>query len=179
MLDQYNRAFEVNHQRQHGGNWRIRRMEEHPNDPGWENGSYCYCHDSFRKKAQTGDLMFDTVYPNGCIGQNPIIRSVIPIEEVSGLDLSFSEFLFLNQPASEGVSGTTRNYKLLDHEEAEAYLEAIKSGDEYKRYDVGDRPNSITADEWEDMLKAAGTTTSCSSDTSSESGVCSPTDIDC
>jgi hypothetical protein len=179
MLDKYNRAFEVNHQRQHGGNWRIRRIEEHPNDPGWEKGTYCYCHDSFRRKANAGDLMFDTVYPEGCIDNDPIVRSVIPIKKVSGLNLSFSEFLFLDGPTSEGVAGTTRNYKQLDREEAEAYLEAIESAGEYGHYDVGDRPASITSDEWEQMLAAAGTDQTCSSDSSADPGVCPSSDSDC
>jgi len=164
------RGWESNHQRLKKGQlddddrWRLRDWDNHPNDPGWEDGTYSSCHAEFRSKVHDGDIVFDTVYSGRSVGSNPIIRSAFVVEDASDGELSFDEFVFLDGDPSEGVQARIpRGHRSLDRAQVEEYLQQIEARDAYTQYSVGSRPESISGELWERMLEKAGTGSTCSS----------------
>jgi hypothetical protein len=148
--------------------WKLRDWDKHPKDPGWESGSYTCCHSGFRAKAQTGDIVFDTVYPKSWADGSPIIRSAFVVESAEEGELSFSEFLFLDGEAADGVRAQMpRNYKSLDRADVENYLRQMEDSGAYTRYNAGEKPESIGEDMWEKMISEAGRAPACSS-----TGIC-------
>jgi hypothetical protein len=165
-----NRGWESNHQRlkksqlSDDDRWRLRDWDSHPNDPGWEEGTYSSCHAEFRAKVRDGDIVFDTVYPGHPARTDPIIRSAFIIKGASDNVLSFDEFVFLDGNARNGVQARIpRGHKSLTREEIEGYLTQIEARDAYNRYSTGTRPESIPGDLWERMLKSVGTDSTCPS----------------
>jgi hypothetical protein len=170
------RGWESNHQRLKKGQlddddrWRLRDWDAHPNDPGWEDGTYSSCHADFRSKVRAGEIVFDTVYSRCAVGETPIIRSAFVVNDVSDGELSFDEFVFLDGDPSDGVrSRIPRGHRSLDRAQVESYLQQIKAREAYTRYSIGSRPKSIPGELWEKMLEKAGTVSTCSSCTSRRS----------
>ena len=60
--------------------WRLRNIEEHPLDPGWEAGQYCICHEKVRAKIELGVRIFDVVVKDG----TGVIRSSFIISGAEG-----------------------------------------------------------------------------------------------
>lgn len=164
------RGWESNHQRlkkhQLGDDdrWRLRDWDDHPNDPGWEDGTYSTCHVEFRAKVQSGDIVFDTVYPKNPVRTNPIIRSAFVVKDASDGVLSFDEFIFLDGKSSDGVRARmARGHNSLDRVQVQDYLQQIKARDTYTRYSIGSKPESISEELWKQMLEKAGTNSTCPS----------------
>lgn len=74
--------------------WRLRNIEEHPLDPGWEVGQYCICHEKIRGKIELGARIFDVVVKDG----TGVIRSYFTISRAEGEGssrvLHFDDFYF-------------------------------------------------------------------------------------
>lgn len=164
------RGWESNHQRlkeyQLGDNdrWRLRDWDNHPNDPGWENGTYSTCHAKFRTKVQSGDIVFDTVCPGNPTKTDPIIRSVFIVKDTSNGVLSFDEYMFLDGGPEDGVQAhMPRGHRPLDKAQVQDYLQQIEARDAYSRYSTGSKPESIPKELWKKMLERAGTNSICSS----------------
>jgi hypothetical protein len=175
------RGWESNHQRlkKHQSNdddrWRLRDWDAHPNDPGWEVGTYDSCHAEFRSKVQDGDVIFDTVYVGRAVGSAPIIRSAFVVDDASNGVLSFDEFVFLDGDASNGVQARMpRGHCSLDRTQAEEYLHQIDARDAYTQYCVGSKPKSVPTELWDKMLEKAGTASVCRS--RSDLGKCGGSD---
>ena len=181
-----NRGWESNHQRlkkdqlNNENRWRLRDWDAHPNDPGWEDGTYSSCHAEFRSKVRDGEIVFDTVYPGRAVGSSPIIRSAFIIADASDSVLSFDEFVFLDGDPNDGVRAEIpRGHRSLDRAQVEEYLQQIKARDAYTRYSIGNKPESIPEKLWKRMLEKAGTKPTCSSCTSQESWGSRGSDSDC
>ncbi len=164
------RGWESNHQRlkkdqlADDDRWRLRDWDSHPNDPGWEVGTYSLCHMELRAKVREGDIVFDTVYPGQSARTDPIIRSVFVVKDTSDHVLSFDEFVFLDGKASDGVQACVpRGHQSLTQEKVEEYLAQVEARDAYNRYSTGSRPESIPEHLWERMLEKAGTSITCPS----------------
>jgi hypothetical protein len=181
----YTGGWETGHQRLKqyqvdiDDNWRLRDWDNHPSDPGWEVGRYTECHDDLRKKIQANEIVFDTVLPGRVGSSRPIIRSAFLIEQVADNELEFSQFVFLNGDANQGVEADIiRGYKSLSREEIAGYLQQMKDSEAYSVYDCGERPDSIRPELWEKMLSEAGRgdgSRGCSSSSSAcSSSNCSP-----
>lgn len=163
-------GWESNHQRlkkeqlDDDDRWRLRDWDAHPNDPGWEEGTFSSCHAGFRSKVGDGEIVFDTVYSGRAVGSTPIIRSAFVVEDASDGVLSFDEFVFLDGDPDDGVRARIpRGYSSLDRSQVEEYLQQIKARDAYTRYSIGSKPESIPEELWETMLKKAGTASTCPS----------------
>lgn len=165
-----NGGWEASHQRlkkaqlDDDDRWRLRDWDNHPADPGWEDGTYSTCHPTFRTKVQSGDIVFDTVSPGDPTKTDPIIRSAFVVEDTSDGVLSFEEFIFFDGEADAGVCAQmSRGHKRLDASQVEEYLQQLEEQDEYTCYSVGSEPKSIRTELWERMLEKAGTCSTCSS----------------
>ena len=178
-------GWESVHQRPHKGElaqedrWRYRRWSKHPNDPGWETGTYRSCHDALRKKVQPGDIVLDTVYPQGIIGNKPIVRSAFVVDDISNDVLHFDSFVFLDGNRDEGIRGKdTKGSSSLEQKEIREYISKLEASEAYNQYSSSDQPSSMSNALWERMLKEAGTHSSCSSGdddpicVDSDSGIC-------
>lgn len=143
--------------------WRLRDWDSHPDDPGWEGGTYCSCHAKLRTEAENGDVVFDTVYPGSPVGETPIIRSVFVVEDVSNCEILFSEFLFLDGEPSQGVRAQmSRGEKYLGRDQVEDYMAQIEANDAYSHYSIGSKPESIPQKLWDKMLERASGRSDCS-----------------
>jgi len=134
-------------------------MVGHPMDPRWERGDYGVCHLEVRKLANIGDLVFDVVYPEGILGKR-IIRSVFKVERKENEILKFRTFYFLDGGADKAVSSENfkippRYNKRLGPEETKELCSAISNSSSYNLYKVGERPESVSKEEWEEMIKRA------------------------
>lgn len=180
-----NGGWESVHQRlkkEQGGDddrWRLRDWDDHPNDPGWENGTYTHCHGELRAKVRSGEIVFDTVYPDRPAGDSPIIRSAFVVEDATDHELSFSGFIFLDGDSSEGVRASkARGHKRLNKDQIVEYMQQIRAREAYTRYSIGNKPESISQELWQKMLDKAGSDSDCSScsggdSASSDDGGCS------
>jgi len=151
------------HQLRDAERWRLRDWDNHPNDPGWEDGTYSTCHGKLRTKVQSGDVVFDTVYPESPVGATPIIRSAFVVGDASNGVLSFSEFMFFDGEPAAGVQARmSRGHKSLGRGQVEDYMEQIEAHDAYACYPAGSKPKSIPQELWDKMLSKAGERSNCS-----------------
>lgn len=143
--------------------WRLRDWDRHPNDPGWENGTYTSCHAKLRTDAKSGEVIFDTVYTGRPAGASPIIRSAFVVEDGLNRKLSFSGFWFLDGNGSDGVSAKmSRGEKRLDEGQVENYMAQIEASSAYSYYSTGSKPESIPQELWDEMVSKAGGGSDCS-----------------
>ena len=177
------RGWESNHQRlkkhqsKEDDRWRLRDWDAHPNDPGWEVGTYDSCHAEFRAKVQDGDVIFDTVYTGCAVGTIPIIRSGFVVNDASDGVLSFDEFVFLDGDPSDGIRARiSRGHRSLNRTQIEEYLHQIDARDAYTRYSAGSKPKSVPTELWDKMLEKAGTKSACRS--RGNQGTCGDSDSD-
>lgn len=166
-------GWEVNHQRSKDDDidsknkWRLRDWNDHPNDPGWEEGTYSECHDDLRSDVQEGDIIFDTVYYDDPSRTSPIIRSVFVVKDVSDDILYFDDFIFLDGNINDGIQASCRNYKELTNQKLEYYLNEIEARTNYNQYSVGDKPESIPTELWQKMLEETNGKSTCVGNSSS------------
>lgn len=147
--------------------WRLRDMDDHPFDPGWERGECSKCHEvPLRTEATAGDILFDIVFPRAADSDAPrIVRSVIPIAENQDKILKFDSYLFLDGGWKEGVragDGNSVSWRganfwrgrgVLNEETAEDWLQSVHESDAYNEYRAGEKPKSIPEDSWEKMIE--------------------------
>ncbi len=134
--------------------WRLRNAREHPVDPGWEDGEYSHCHPTIRPLIEVGTWILDVVTRlNTDRRREAVLRSVFQIETTNHeAVLGFGEFYFAD---SEPVvlPGHFIQYRMQTIPEGnlKAFLERVQSI--YTLYKKGERPSSISLDNWE-LMKA-------------------------
>lgn len=132
-------------------NWRLRNIEEHPCDPGWEVGSYSVCHPTIRSKISIGTRIFDVVVKDG----KGVIRSAF--EVVKALDTSnsrvlyFDEYYFADDEPIE-LPGPYIQYRQMKletwiekYKQESPWIEITKRYTKYRKYE---RPKSIIPKSW-------------------------------
>lgn len=181
---QISQGWESVHQRLKKGQlesderWRLRDWDSHPNDPGWENGTYSECHAELRSKVQRGDIVFDTVYVGRPTGDSPVIRSAFVVDDASDQVLSFSHYWFFDGEPIKGIrANMSRGHKRLDEAQAEEYMRQIEDSSAYTRYRSGEKPESVSQELWEDMINRAESDSGCP--TCGGVGSSSSSDDDC
>ena len=137
--------------------WRLRCLEEHPLDPGWEVGTYSSCHPKYRYKHKPGDYIFDVVTKDG----KAVIRSAFKISDVQGEGkgtvLLFDEYYFADKEPYK-LPGDRIQYRAMY---LDTYLNkfSMKSPityiqNNYGHYQKGEKPISVSHESWEKMLRA-------------------------
>jgi len=139
-------------------NWRLRNIEEHPLDPGWEVGQYCICHKSVRVHMELRARIIDVVVKDG----KGVIRSAFFIGRAKGEGnsriLYFDDFYFADgepivlpgpyvQYRQMKMSTWTKKYGLT------RIWDNIK--EHYTSYKKGQKPVSIDEVSWDNMVARA------------------------
>lgn len=143
-------------------NWRLRNMTKHPIDPNWETGTYCKCHKDLRQNMKNGKWIIDAVIvpPH----KYPCTRSAFKIKSKKDEILEYDGFWFndgaLFEITPKIVSTIkrkmyrTRHGKNLSNEDLKKlFQEFMKHSFHY--YTKGQKPKSITYEDWKEMKKAA------------------------
>lgn len=147
--------------------WRMRDMEEHPCDPGWERGDCSVCHQPVRERAAAGDVLFDIVFPRDAKSDAPrVVRSAIPIGEVEDDKLQFDSYIFLDGNWRDGISAVESEAKFwlsgaalwrgrgaLTERTAVDWLEKMSDTEAYTVYEAGQCPHSVPDEHWEEMIR--------------------------
>jgi hypothetical protein len=138
--------------------WLVKNFLEHPSDPGWEDGTYCLCHLTFRNRADKGLLVADTVNVRG----DHRVRSAFYVREKRacpvwrGTDLLFDKYYFTKgEPFSVTVRFTraTANYgQALNGDEL---LSALTNEVRYGSYEIGTKPDILSQEAWDEMSTRA------------------------
>lgn len=139
-------------------NWRLRNVEEHPLDPGWEVGKYCRCHPSVRAKIELGARTFDVVVRDG----KGVIRSAFVIRGAQGEGnsrvLHFDDFYFADGEPMK-LPGPFIQYRLM---KMKTWIKKYgrhslwdKIADRYTHYKKGSKPRSIDKSSWSRMVAIA------------------------
>ena len=139
-------------------NWRLRNIEEHPLDPGWEEGKYCRCHANIRASVELGAQIFDVVVKDG----NGVIRSAFVIHGAQGEGnsrvLYFDDFYFADGEPMK-LPGPYIQYRLMKMKtwikKYERYSLWNKIAERYTYYKKGQKPCSIDQSSWSRMLTIA------------------------
>lgn len=141
-------------------NWRLRDLENHPLDPGWEEGCYVCCHPKIRSLTKEGTRIIDVVVSDK---GKPIIRSAFEVtktEETKHLQaLYFDEFHFadgepieLPEPYIQYRQMTMRTFAKKYPNEPQVW-ERIEGT--YTKYKKGVKPKSIDLESWTRMKEIA------------------------
>lgn len=137
-------------------NWRLRNMEEHPFDPGWEVGSYSVCHCKIRPHINVGTWIFDVVVRD----QKGILRSAFEIRKVLGVGKSralyFDEYYFADGEPIE-LPDRYIQYRCITLETFVSKYKLDSLWDEitqkYTIYKKGQRPKSIDSKSWNNIVQ--------------------------
>lgn len=138
--------------------WRLRNVEEHPLDPGWEVGQYCICHKRVRTSIELGAQVFDVVVKQG----KGIIRSAFVVSEAGGKGnsrvLYFDGFYFADGEPIE-LPGPRIQYRQM---KVRTWVKKYGSyplwdvvTERYTYYKKGQRPISVDKDSWAVMVARA------------------------
>ena len=133
-------------------NWRLRCLEEHPRDPGWEVGTYEKCHSKYRPKHEAGDTVLDVVVRE----QKPVVRSMFTITDTKVINgehvWNFYEYYFSDSDPYE-LPGNYIKYRAMF---VDTYLRKYSSEDprkfvreNYALYKKGEKPTSINQSDWD------------------------------
>lgn len=142
-------------------NWRLRNVEKHPCDPGWEVGSYSVCHPKMRPKIDVGTKVFDVVVRNG----KGIIRSAFVVSKTRDISrirdmrypriLYFEDYYFADDDPIE-LPGDFIQYRCI---KMETWIKKYKQNSpwneitrEYAKYKKGQKPKSIDSKSWNNMV---------------------------
>jgi len=139
-------------------NWRLRNIEKHPLDPGWEVGQYCICLESVRVNLELGARIFDVVMKEG----NGVIRSAFVIARAKGKGnsrvLYFDDFYFADVEPIK-LPGPYIQYRQMkmstwikNNGPRQFWNEVTKK---YKNYKKGQKPVSIDEASWDSMVAKA------------------------
>ena len=135
-------------------------MQEHPLDPGWENGSYYKCHEKFRAKADIGTGVLDVVIKDG----KPAVRSAFVIRGAKGVGYSrilyFDDFYFADGEPIELPDPRARiQYRCMKLGNWEKKYDLSSPWDrvveQYTSYKKGQKPASIDLEPWNNMIAEA------------------------
>ena len=132
-------------------NWRLRCLEEHPRDPGWEVGTYEKCHKDIRPLHRAGDTILDVVVKD----QKPIIRSMFTIKDTDIIDGEhvwyFDEYYYSDLDPYELPGGYIKYRAMF----VNTYFSKFSSEDprefvreNYTLYKKGEKPTSIKENDW-------------------------------
>lgn len=135
-------------------------MEEHPLDPGWEEGSYVCCHKNIRRLTEIGTRIIDVVTNEK---RKPIVRSAFLVSRAEGTgysrELFFDEFYFASDDPIElpGLYIQYRQMKMQafvrNYPDEPPLWERIERT--YTKYKKGVRPESIDLESWTKMKEIA------------------------
>jgi len=156
--------------------WRIRDLEKHPRDPGWERSRYCRCHKVMRNSKKIAKkykeekiYVLDTVRIQS---KKHVIRSMFLISDVkpckidkSTQDLIFKDYYFAPKNVSkilyvQEFQGLTnfngiKNTKLLDKNTSKRIIvEKIKKT--YEHVAKGKKPSTVESKDWRFYKKLLG-----------------------
>ena len=134
--------------------WRLRNEDEHPVDPGWEDGVYSDCHPKIRPGITAGTWVMDVVPRlEGDGSRRGVIRSAFEIAS-NGKDsiLAFDCFYFADSAPVE-LPGPYIQYRamMIPQEKLKLLLDGIQQS--YTRYEKGHRPRSILPGDWSRIKK--------------------------
>lgn len=137
--------------------WRLRDLQHHPIDPNWESGKYLKCHSlaRYNRKLKPNTIIFDLVGMKGH-GNSRFIRSAFLINRMKAGTLYFDSFYFSDgKPLKSPKNVTRSSYGVkLEKDEVIRLLKRMKKNS-YCEYKVGQKPKSITYEDWKEMKKAA------------------------
>jgi len=137
--------------------WRLRDLQHHPIDPNWESGKYLKCHTlaRYNRKLKPNTIIFDLVGMKGH-GNSRFIRSAFLINRMKAGTLYFDSFYFSDgKPLKSPKNVTRSSYGVkLEKDEVIRLLKRMKKNS-YHEYKVGQKPKSITSEDWKEMKKAA------------------------
>ena len=82
--------------------WKVKNWEDHPLDPGWDDGRYCVCHPGFRNASTRykGEIVIDCVNDGNLRSKGYAVRSYFRIIDIQlcrlgkGHDLIFASYHF-------------------------------------------------------------------------------------
>lgn len=134
--------------------WRLRNWNDHPLDPGWEEGRYCRCHRAFRNAStrQAGEFVVDCVRDEETNKSGYAIRSYFQISEIeacretTGKDLRFASYYFCDgKPSRLRRAIRPRGLRLTPSE-----WHRLKANPSYKEYgcSTSTRPHSVDKADW-------------------------------
>lgn len=131
--------------------WRIRDLNNHPMDPGWERGQYSVCHADMRKLLRRDNAVIDVVWD----GHRSVVRSAFVVSGKKGNRLTFRGYYFAkNRPiTSRSYSFRTNTGIPLEGETLWKLWRRISS--EYELCKVGSRPRTIEINDWERMIETS------------------------
>jgi hypothetical protein len=137
-------------------NWRLRNLEKHPIDPGWEVGTYSVCHPHIRALTIPKTKILDVVVKEG----KPVIRSAFVVNRIRGKGikrvLHFDYFYFADADPIE-LPSLYIQYRCMTMEKciSKYNLKTLWSDilKEYTRYIKGQRPRSIDSKSWNSMVE--------------------------
>ena len=87
----------------HGINWRDRHPD-HPNDPGWERGTYSECHKQVRRAINEGEWLLDAVHLGRGSRSFVAVRSMFLVSSKVGDILQFDRYWFARDDYPPRVS---------------------------------------------------------------------------
>lgn len=134
--------------------WRLRSLENHPLDPGWERGEYSKCHSDMRERVAEGEVIFDVVKREG----EKVIRSAFVVDSKDENVLEFEEFYFLDGSWKDGIhpeelgKPQTRWGVKVDKDK---YFDLMNVSDFYNLYEAAKKPKSIDEKDWKRMVETA------------------------
>jgi len=136
-------------------NWRLRNFEEHPFDPGWEVGTYSYCHERIRALTDPKAKIIDVVVKDG----KAVVRSAFVVERTQGSGpkrvLHFDHFYFADGDPME-LPGPYIQYRCM---KLETFLGKYdlknlwRKITKYADYKKGQKPRSIDSQSWKAMIE--------------------------
>ena len=136
--------------------WRLRNIEKHPCDPGWEDGSYSICHCAIRSNIKVRTKIFDVVAKQG----KGVIRSAFEVSKTTGIGgsqvLHFDQYYFADENPIE-LPGYFIQYRCM---KLGTWTEKFKRPSpwsrivrEYTLYEKGQKPNLISERTWNHMVR--------------------------
>lgn len=153
--------------------WRIRNLENHPLDPGWERSLYCQCHKGMRESSKIlKKFRIEPIFIIDAVkisSDQHFIRSMFQITGIRQCpfnhesQLLFRDYFFAPKNKSkvlqvqklkglEDYKGTQT--KKLDNYYPEKIVAKIQKN--YEHVSKGNKPSSIHQKEWKRYLKLHG-----------------------
>jgi hypothetical protein len=134
--------------------WRLRDMEHHSLDPGWEVGTYSICNRAIRSRSGPGTHIFDVVVRD----EKAVIRSAFIVDSTNGEDdsrvLLFNGYYFADDKPVE-LPGYFIRYRMKKTSKDELESCWTQINECYSHYEKGEKPASIRSERWEKMVEKA------------------------
>lgn len=154
--------------------WRIRNLEKHPRDPGWERALYCQCHKVIRESSQIIEkFRQEPIYIIDAVNNGSGKHTIRSMFRISGVracpfhndskDLLFKDYFFAPESKSKvlivqslrGLNNYTGvQVKKLDDYSPEKIVKKIQKN--YEHVKKGKKPSSIHSKDWKNYLRLHG-----------------------